>query len=124
MVVAYNFSFLSILSLDISCLIFSIIALPTMTASAPASIICFTCNEVLIPNPTATFAVGPAMVFMFLIEVIDYFANELLTPVVPKPETTYTKPEECLMIFFILSRVVFGDTRNTVAKPSSFANFT
>ena len=31
----------------------SIIALPTMTASAPASLINFTCEGYYIPNPTA-----------------------------------------------------------------------
>src|SRR4029078_2121305 len=53
---------------------------------------------------------------MFLIAVRVYSLNEVLVPVVPYTDTTYTKPVETSSVLLILKLEVFGAIRNIDAS--------
>ena len=94
------------------------IALPTMIASAPALIINFAWEGLLIPKPTAT-GILDCEIFLTLLMVSNvYLSTDRRTPVIPYIDTKYKKPEDLFIIEFSLMQEVLGEARKIVESPN------
>mmetsp|Transcript_7600 Transcript_7600/g.19487 ORF Transcript_7600/g.19487 Transcript_7600/m.19487 type:complete len:201 (-) Transcript_7600:210-812(-) len=94
-------------------------ALPTMTPSAPQSLICLACSGFETPNPTATdLDVASCMSPMSCSTFAATFAR---APVTPARLTRYTKPWDASAMSDMRGFGVVGVTRRTNSKPADVA---
>src|SRR6476620_11435291 len=91
---------------------------PRIIASAPALIIIFAWEGLLIPKPTATGIFAWEICLTFFMASSVYPSTDRRTPVIPYTDTKYKKPEDLFIIDSILVEEVLGETIKIVESPN------